>query len=60
VEYVAVNTVDTISLRLRSGQTVRWGSADDSTRKAEVLDVLLDHKASLYDVSVPGQPVIRR
>ena len=60
VEYVSVNTVDTISLRLRSGQTVRWGSADDSTRKAEVLDVLLKQKASLYDVSVPGQPVIRR
>jgi cell division protein FtsQ len=60
VEYVSVNTVDTISLRLRSGQTVRWGSADDSARKAEVLDVLLGQKASLYDVSVPGQPVIRR
>ncbi|MGZ5417923.1 MAG: cell division protein FtsQ/DivIB [Nocardioides sp.] len=59
VEYVAVSTVDTISLRLRSGQTVQWGSADESGHKAEVLAVLLEQKASLYDVTVPGQPVIR-
>ncbi|MGZ8737571.1 MAG: cell division protein FtsQ/DivIB [Nocardioides sp.] len=59
VEYVSVTTVDTISLRLRSGQTVQWGSADESGHKAEVLAVLLEQKASLYDVTVPGQPVIR-
>lgn len=58
VEYVAVSTVDTISLRLRSGQTVQWGSAESSAQKAEVLAVLLEQKASAYDVSVPGQPVI--
>ena len=58
VEYVAVSTVDTISLRLRSGQTVQWGSAESSAQKAEVLAVLLEQKASQYDVSVPGQPVI--
>lgn len=60
VEYVAVSTVDTISLRLRSGQTVQWGSAEASAEKAEVLAVLLEQKASAYDVSVPGQPVVRR
>lgn len=60
VEYVSVSTVDTITLRLRSGQLVRWGSADESGHKAEVLAVLLEQKASMYDVSVPGQPVIRR
>jgi cell division protein FtsQ len=59
VEYVTVSTVDTISLRLRSGQTVQWGSADASEQKAEVLAVLLEQKASAYDVSVPGQPVLR-
>ncbi len=58
VEYVAVSTVDTISLRLRSGQSVQWGSAESSAQKAEVLAVLLEQKASAYDVSVPGQPVI--
>ena len=58
VEYVAVSTVDTISLRLRSGQDVQWGSAESSAQKAEVLAVLLEQKASTYDVSVPGQPVV--
>jgi cell division protein FtsQ len=60
VEYVSVSTVDTITLRLRSGQDVRWGSAEASAEKAEVLAVLLEQEASTYDVSVPGQPVIRR
>lgn len=60
VRYVEVRTVDTISLELRSGRTVRWGSADDSADKARVLDRLLALKASFIDVSVPGQPVIRR
>jgi cell division protein FtsQ len=60
VDYVEVRTVDTISLRLSNGCTVLWGSADDSADKARVLAVLLAHRASLYDVSVPGQPVIRR
>jgi len=60
VSYVEVRTVDTISLQLRNGRTVRWGSADDSTDKARVLDRLLGLKASFYDVSVAGQPVIRR
>ncbi len=60
VAYVQVRTVDTISLRLHNGRTVLWGSADESADKARVLEVLLSQKASMYDVSVPGQPVIRR
>lgn len=60
VAYVEVRTVDTISLRLENGRTVLWGSADDSAAKAKVLGILLDQKASTYDVSVPGQPVIRK
>ncbi len=60
VDYVEVHTVDTIALQLHDGRTVRWGSADDSAQKAKVLDVLLRQKASTYDVSVPGQPVLRR
>jgi cell division protein FtsQ len=39
---------------------VLWGSADDSANKAEVLAVLLKQKASFYDVSVPGQPILKR
>ena len=60
VDYVEVGTVDTISLRLRSGKPVRWGTADDSAAKARVLAVLLEQRASSIDVSVPGQPVITR
>ena len=58
VDYLEVRTVDTISLVLRNGRTILWGSAEDSANKAEVLDVLLDRKAQVYDVSVPGQPTI--
>ena len=36
-----------------------WGSADQSQNKAKVLDVLLRQKATMYDVSVPGQPTGR-
>jgi len=60
VEFVEVHTVDTIALRLRNGDTVRWGSADDAQAKAKVLQVLLHQKATMYDVSVPTQPVLKR
>ena len=60
VAYVRVRTVDTITLLLHSGHAVRWGSAEDSHLKARVLAVLLGQHASYYDVSVPGQPVIRK
>lgn len=60
VEHLEVETVDAITLRLRGGRTVFWGSADESENKAKVLDVLLRQKANEYDVSVPGQPTIRR
>ncbi len=60
VDHIAVETVDSISLELRNGRTVFWGSAAESANKAKVLDVLLRHKASVYDVSVPGQPTLKR
>lgn len=56
VDHVAVETVDRISLALRDGRTVVWGSAVDSRTKAAVLAVLLPQEARVYDVSVPGQP----
>ena len=58
VRYVEVRTVDTISLRLRNGRTVLWGSADQSASKAEVLAVLMEQQASVYDVSVPAAPTL--
>lgn len=60
VEHLSVETVDSITLQLGNGKTVFWGSAHDSATKAEVLAVLLRQKASVYDVSVPSQPTIKR
>ena len=60
VAFVEVQTVDTIALVLHSGRMVRWGSADGSAAKARVLAVLLHQKASVYDVRVPAQPIIKR
>lgn len=60
VDHVSVETVDSISLQLRNGDSVFWGSAAESDEKARVIRVLLGQEASVYDVSVPGQPTIRR
>ncbi len=56
VDHVEVSSVDSIMLALRNGDQVRWGSAAASDQKAAVLAALLDIKARVYDVSVPGQP----
>jgi cell division protein FtsQ len=56
VDHVEVQTVDQISLVLRDGRTVAWGSADESGLKARVLAVLLRQPAKTYDVTVPAQP----
>ena len=57
VDHVEVGTVDEITLALRDGRTVRWGSSADSDLKAEVLATLLAaRRAQTYDVSVPGNP----
>ncbi len=57
VDHVQVYGVDQISLAMRGGARVIWGSDSQSALKAEVLDRLLPHPARTYDVSVPGQPV---
>lgn len=56
VDHVEVVTVDQISLALRDGREVVWGSAEQSQEKARVLLALLEQDAQTYDVSVPGQP----
>jgi cell division protein FtsQ len=57
VDHVQVAGLDRISLDLRGGSVVVWGSDAQSALKAEVLAQLLHHPAHTYDVSVPGQPV---
>ncbi|WP_310526124.1 cell division protein FtsQ/DivIB, partial [Nocardioides sp.] len=60
VDHVEVQTIDQISLVLRDGREVQWGSADESDLKARVLTELLDvQDATVYDVSVPGNPTTR-
>lgn len=59
VAAVRAPTMDSITLRLRSGREVEWGSAEDSERKAEVLAVLLPRKGDVVDVTVPSAPTIR-
>ena len=57
VDHVQVTTVDQISLVLKDGRTVIWGSANESDTKAEVLATLLATvQAQVYDVSVPSKP----
>lgn len=67
VGHVEVASIDEILLRLRDGRTVRWGSADSSSEKAQVLLAFFDAEeageldpARMYDVSVPGRPTTRR
>jgi cell division protein FtsQ len=57
VDHVGVRGMDQVTLTLRGGATVLWGSDGDSPLKAEVLAKLLTRPARVYDVSVPGQPV---
>ncbi|TNM45138.1 FtsQ-type POTRA domain-containing protein [Nocardioides albidus] len=59
VDFVEVRTVDEIDLHLRDGRLVRWGSAEQADDKAAVLLELLNVKAEVYDVSVPGAPTTR-
>lgn len=57
---VKARSMDSITLALDDGREVKWGSAEESDRKVEVLAVLLEQRASVYDVSVPEQPTTRR
>lgn len=60
VDHVGVRGVDEVTLTMRSGATVLWGSDAQSALKAQVLVRLLARPARAYDVSVPGQPTTGR
>jgi cell division protein FtsQ len=59
VQVLDVGSIDAISFRLTGGAKVTWGSADESEDKARVLAVLMERKASAYDVTAPGRPTLR-
>jgi cell division protein FtsQ len=56
---ISAQTSSNIRFTLSNGVTIIWGSVDRSPRKAEVLSVLLQRKAKVYDVSAPDLPTIR-
>lgn len=60
---VSARTQDTISMKLRKGARIAWGSAAETHLKAAVLTALLDseqgRKAKVIDVSAPRMPIIK-
>ncbi len=63
VRSVAAQTQDTVTMELRDGARVDWGSADQTELKAAVLQALRSAKqskdASWFDVSAPTLPVTK-
>lgn len=57
---VSVLSPSGITLRLTKGRQVFWGDDSRSGDKLQVLQALLKHSASHYDVSAPDQPAVRR
>ncbi|MFI9326336.1 cell division protein FtsQ/DivIB [Kitasatospora sp. NPDC052868] len=55
---VLVHSYDDIQLQLNGGATVRWGSPEQSDRKARVLVALLHQKGTNFDVSTPDAPAV--
>ena len=64
VRTIEAHSTDDVRLTLSNGTSVVWGSADQSTRKAQVLAALVAAigpagRVSQYDVSSPEAPVTR-
>lgn len=66
VTEVSARSADDVTLTLTDGRSVRWGSAERTDRKAEVLRALLDQidegtldPADFLDVSTPDAVVLR-
>ena len=57
VTSVTVPGPDQVTLRLSSGVTVLWGSADDTAAKVRELAILMPTRARYYDVSSPATAV---
>jgi cell division protein FtsQ len=57
VTSLAAPAPDQVTLQLRSGVTIVWGSAGDAAAKAGELAVLMPTHARYYDVSSPGTAV---
>ncbi|SDF55786.1 cell division protein FtsQ [Blastococcus aurantiacus] len=66
VAEAAAENAESVALTLKDGTVVRWGGADESGKKAEILAALLDELAAEslepageLDISVPSAVVVR-
>ncbi|WP_280457869.1 MULTISPECIES: cell division protein FtsQ/DivIB [Nocardia] len=59
VDTVHAETVSDISLTLRDGRTVLWGSSEDGERKSAVVLPLLTRPGTVFDVSSPSLVTVR-
>ena len=55
---ITPHTPGDVQLALKGGKTVKWGSADESERKAAVLAVLLTRPGKVYNVAAPDAPAV--
>jgi cell division protein FtsQ len=55
---VAADSPSDVRLTLTAGRQARWGSSDDTPRKAAVLEVLLTRDGTVFDVSSPELPTV--
>lgn len=53
------DTPDSFTIHLATGQTIMWGSAEESDLKSQVLAPLLSVDATYFDVSSPSHPATR-
>ena len=59
ITLLQASAVDRIEIQLSDGDTVVWGSAEQSHVKAQVLSVLLSQEARVCAVSAPHAPTTR-
>jgi cell division protein FtsQ len=55
---VSAKTPGSVELTLGDGRAVRWGSAENSERKAAVLAPLLTRPGTVFDVTTPDFPTV--
>jgi cell division protein FtsQ len=58
VTTATAKTPASVEFTLSSGKVVRWGTAEQTDRKAKVLAALLTQEGKVYDVAAPELPTI--
>ncbi len=58
VTTATAQTPASVEFTLTSGKIVRWGTAEQTDRKAKVLAALLSQPGKIYDVAAPELPTI--